>query len=57
MTLLYSPSRPCRPEETTQNNDLQIADGEIESNWEQVIDNFDNMELKPDLLRGVYGYG
>ncbi|PWN46998.1 putative TIF2-translation initiation factor eIF4A [Violaceomyces palustris] len=47
-----------KPEETTpQNNDLQIADGEIESNWEQVVDNFDNMELNPELLRGVYAYG
>ncbi|SNX86700.1 ATP-dependent RNA helicase eIF4A [Melanopsichium pennsylvanicum] len=36
---------------------LQIADGEIESNWETVIDNFDNMELKDELLRGVYAYG
>ncbi|KIS66488.1 putative translation initiation factor eIF4A [Mycosarcoma maydis] len=38
-------------------NNLNIADGEIESNWETVIDNFDNMELKEELLRGVYAYG
>ncbi|CCF50274.1 hypothetical protein NDA11_004862 [Ustilago hordei] len=38
-------------------NNLNIADGEIESNWETVIDNFDNMELKDELLRGVYAYG
>ncbi|KAF7314372.1 hypothetical protein MKEN_00909900 [Mycena kentingensis (nom. inval.)] len=30
---------------------------EIESNWDQVIDNFDAMDLKPELLRGVYAYG
>jgi len=29
----------------------------IESNWDQVTDNFDNMELKAELLRGVYAYG
>lgn len=29
----------------------------IESNWDTVTDNFDNMNLKPDLLRGVYAYG
>ncbi|OCF31809.1 ATP-dependent RNA helicase eIF4A [Kwoniella heveanensis BCC8398] len=29
----------------------------IESNWNQVTDNFDNMDLKGDLLRGVYAYG
>jgi len=37
----------------------QVAqpDGEIESNWDQVIDNFDAMDLKPELLRGIYAYG
>lgn len=44
-----------RPE--SNQNDLQIADGEIESNWDQVVDNFDNMDLKPELLRGIYAYG
>jgi len=34
-----------------------VAETEIESNWDQVIDNFDNMELKPELLRGIYAYG
>lgn len=29
----------------------------IESNWEEVVDNFDDMNLKEDLLRGIYGYG
>ncbi|PWY99285.1 putative TIF2-translation initiation factor eIF4A [Testicularia cyperi] len=51
-----------KPEETpaatgADTNNLQIAEGEIESNWETVIDNFDNMELTPELLRGVYAYG
>ncbi|KAG1723557.1 P-loop containing nucleoside triphosphate hydrolase protein [Suillus lakei] len=34
-----------------------VAENEIESNWDQVVDNFDNMELKAELLRGVYAYG
>jgi hypothetical protein len=38
-------------------NDLNLADTEIESNWDTVTDNFDNMELKPELLRGIYAYG
>lgn len=38
-------------------NDLQLADAEIDSNWDTVTDNFDNMELKPELLRGIYAYG
>ncbi|KAJ1649070.1 translation initiation factor eIF4A, partial [Dispira simplex] len=30
---------------------------EIESNWEEVVDNFDAMGLRDDLLRGIYAYG
>jgi len=40
-----------------EGNDLELAGEVIESNWDQVVDNFDNMELKSDLLRGVYAYG
>lgn len=29
----------------------------IESNWHEVVDNFDAMELKDKLLRGIYAYG
>ncbi|KAG0263857.1 translation initiation factor eIF4A [Linnemannia exigua] len=29
----------------------------IESNWDEVIDNFDNMNLSPELLRGIYAFG
>ena len=29
----------------------------IESNWDEVVTNFDDMDLKEDLLRGIYGYG
>jgi len=32
-------------------------DGVIESNWDQVTDSFDEMELREDLLRGIYAYG
>lgn len=32
-------------------------DGIIESNWDEVIDNFDDMNLREDLLRGIYAYG
>lgn len=32
-------------------------DGIIESNWEEVTDNFDEMSLKEELLRGIYAYG
>ncbi|KIK70418.1 hypothetical protein GYMLUDRAFT_272060 [Collybiopsis luxurians FD-317 M1] len=29
----------------------------IESNWDQVVDSFDDMNLNPKLLRGIYAYG
>jgi len=29
----------------------------IESNWDQVIESFDDMGLREDLLRGIYAYG
>ncbi|CAB0018055.1 unnamed protein product [Nesidiocoris tenuis] len=32
-------------------------DGIIETNWHEVVENFDDMNLKEDLLRGIYGYG
>lgn len=31
--------------------------GQIESNYDEITDSFDNMNLKPELLRGVYAYG
>lgn len=35
----------------------EVLETEIESNWEEVVDNFDNMNLKTELLRGIYAYG
>jgi translation initiation factor 4A len=32
-------------------------DGVIESNWNETADNFDDMNLREDLLRGIYAYG
>ncbi|KAF9112418.1 translation initiation factor eIF4A [Mortierella sp. AM989] len=36
---------------------LELDQNEIESNWDEVVDNFDNMNLSPELLRGIYAYG
>lgn len=33
------------------------VEGVIESNWDEVYDSFDDMNLKEELLRGIYGYG
>ncbi|KAJ3184478.1 translation initiation factor eIF4A [Gaertneriomyces sp. JEL0708] len=35
--------------------DVQAQD--IESNWDEVVDKFDDMNLKEELLRGIYAYG
>ncbi|KAE8134237.1 P-loop containing nucleoside triphosphate hydrolase protein [Aspergillus pseudotamarii] len=35
----------------------EIPEGQIESNYDEVVDSFDSMDLKPELLRGVYAYG
>ena len=32
-------------------------DGLIDSNWDQVCENFDDMVLREELLRGIYAYG
>lgn len=29
----------------------------MESNWEEVVDSFDDLNLHKDLLRGIYAYG
>ncbi len=29
----------------------------LKPNWDETIDKFDDLSLKEDLLRGVYGYG
>lgn len=35
----------------------QPLDSDIETNWDECIETFDAMELREDLLRGIYGYG
>ncbi|KAK6351873.1 translation initiation factor eIF4A [Orbilia javanica] len=32
-------------------------DSQIESNWDQTTESFDDMDLKAELLRGIYAYG
>uniref|UniRef100_A0A4W2CVR4 RNA helicase n=1 Tax=Bos indicus x Bos taurus TaxID=30522 RepID=A0A4W2CVR4_BOBOX len=32
-------------------------DGVIKSNWNEIVDNFDDINLKESLLRGIYAYG
>lgn len=32
-------------------------DGLIDSNWDEICENFDDMQLREELLRGIYAYG
>ena len=45
--------------EITEQANTAAAAGEIEisSNWEESTSKFDDMDLKEDLLRGIYAYG
>lgn len=36
---------------------LCATSGQIESNYDETTDSFDAMQLKAELLRGVYAYG
>jgi translation initiation factor 4A len=37
--------------------DTKKEENEIKTNWEESVDSFDALDLKPDLIRGIYGYG
>jgi superfamily II DNA/RNA helicase len=34
-----------------------LSDDMITSNWDEAVASFDDMHLREDLLRGIYGYG
>ncbi|NP_001091916.1 eukaryotic initiation factor 4a [Strongylocentrotus purpuratus] len=36
---------------------VTVEDGIIDTNWDQVVENFDDMGLRESLLRGIYAYG
>lgn len=40
-----------------QNNNEEFNNEVMESNWTETVETFDDLELKKDLLRGIYGYG
>jgi translation initiation factor 4A len=51
-------------EENTQGGNPDYSDpvdpkdrSEMESNWDETVESFDELNLKKDLLRGIYGYG
>jgi translation initiation factor 4A len=40
----------------TEQTELENID-EMESNWDETVESFDDLNLKKELLRGIYGYG
>ncbi|XP_064638573.1 eukaryotic initiation factor 4A-I-like isoform X2 [Lineus longissimus] len=61
-----SPDDEFPPQKTRSQQDEQPDDdgpsgmgvqGEIEGNFQCVVDHFDNMKLREELLRGIYAYG
>lgn len=34
-----------------------MNDADFDSNWDEAIEKFDDMELPEELLRGIYSYG
>ncbi len=36
---------------------VSVIDAPFQGNWDQVVESFDEMELKEKLLRGIYAFG
>jgi len=50
-------SEKSQDDTKTSTPGLVQQEQEFESNYDEVVDNFDNMNLVEDLLRGIYAYG
>jgi len=57
-------NREQNEEETTndgggaeQKQEKMHKTDQFETNWDKVVESFDHMQLKEDLLRGIYAYG
>jgi len=35
----------------------EVEESDIQTNWDECTTTFDSMDLKEDLLRGIYAYG
>ena len=44
-------------ENEEKDNQPKEDTGIMESNFDESVETFDELNLKPDLLRGIYGYG
>jgi len=54
----WNSDRPRESEERKYDGPAGMdPDGVIDSNWEEICENFDDMNLREELLRGIYAYG
>jgi translation initiation factor 4A len=45
------------PDSTKKEETEEKVTTDFTTNWDKVVDSFDDMNLKKELLRGIYGYG
>jgi len=50
-------TKDTKPTSTENTPKTLPIDQEFETNYDEIVDNFDNMNLAEDLLRGIYAYG
>ena len=57
--LCFLPCSDTPPNDTPADSGAEggLTDADINSNWDEVIETFDGMELPEELLRGIYSYG
>ena len=46
-----------KSETVGKGTEVTLTDGEVETNWDETTTSFDLMDLKEELLRGIYAYG
>lgn len=52
------PNKQPEPEDAQAVQETPVEDPNLlESNWTEVVESFEDMKLKKDLLRGIFGYG
>lgn len=52
-----TPKEEVAAEGAEGSNATETAVDGVETNWNEVVSTFDDMDLKEDLLRGIYAYG
>lgn len=48
---------PAYEENQEQAVDDTVEDDDFQTNWDNIVESFDDMQLREELLRGVYAYG